>query len=584
MIILFRSVFVLFWLHLSLITWAQNLESIIDSKIFDLEPLSNGGWAAAIRKLPLKSHEYDTIGIRLLDSTGITRKQIFINPLIQGSEFKIEPIIVLPDSSFLFIYTSWKCDATNSDYVVEKIDTSGQSLWHLFLYFNPDNILLAPDGNLLIGIRDSIFKISSLSGETIWKSDFPDFPSDIIGSFFFVPGTEDVLTGSAEGIKYYQQLITGNSISYEHVRSYDQFKDLYFFSILGSDQNGTFWGLDITHHSRDLYRFRADLQPTLVLEDIGYIKEIKFSPGLFALSFIFDESDVRLYDTLGQLISTWQPSAPGLTVNQIGMNHHGLALGGDYVSGMTADLYPDTLAYWGRQQGWFRYYPGNKLTDAETSYSLSITEVIQLEEPAYDSTLIFGPEGNYYVIDISGGRFQLNIRNSGTEIISSFDVNTMFNFFGEYGFCTYSEPSFLHFENYEILPGDSVWVEFSDLYGSTYLKPLEYCFWTSAPNSKPDNMPGDDMYCSGTIVKTIESEASSFFCFPNPATSLVNITYPTQLTSSVLWNLVDVYGRKIKTVQTENNSDHLTIEIANIPSGMYFINSGDFSKTVVIQH
>ncbi|MFZ1679097.1 MAG: T9SS type A sorting domain-containing protein [Saprospiraceae bacterium] len=97
-----------------------------------------------------------------------------------------------------------------------------------------------------------------------------------------------------------------------------------------------------------------------------------------------------------------------------------------------------------------------------------------------------------------------------------------------------------------------------------------------------DNPDFDACWLQTTSTKEITN--SGIQVFPNPVNDMINITYSTQITTPILCSLVDVYGLKVKNIKLDMNSDHSSIDVADLPSGIYFINSGYFSKTIVIQH
>ncbi len=494
------------------------------------------------------------------------------------------PLIVLPNDELIIRYGVGECDADINHSVLEKFDTAGQSVWHIFFpeYEYPEEVWLTPDSNLLLRIYDTIFKISSLTGETIWEYDFP-FPPIYESSFIFVPGSEDLLLGDKEGIKYFRQMKTGDTISYELFHSYDMAQVTGYFKILGTDGHGLFYGIKLD--STQVFRFRADLQPALVLKAPTWIKESSFFPGYFALGLGYVDLDIRLYDTLGQLLKIWQPTTEGLSIRKINLVSDGFAVAGDYLSGRTADAYPDPPIYkFGREQGWFRFYPDLDFTYSKQQNSLSIRDIIQVEPVGVDSTYVMLQDYEGYIFKLTGGIFSIRIQNTGSEPVHSFAINSMINLIPIDYICHFDNPNYTDFKGYDILPGESIWVEYSGLEGWTIFPPPHFCFWTSAPNERPDDIPGDDMYCMERTISTNETDATVISLYPNPANSTIWISGLADVSSSNRYQLIDVFGRIIRKGQLHNNSGRATIDISDISSGIYYLNTDNYSKMIVIQH
>src|SRR5688572_25038510 len=252
----YRYGFILICVLLQVPGFSQNLESISNVYINELQPMSNKRWAIAGRELPGKPPGSDTFALRILDSTGLTLKRIVINPYL-SSGAELGQLFVLPNDDLLIIYGQTGCDTNPSEWVMEKYDTMGQSIWYILLpmYLDPGKVWIAPDSNILFHVGANSLgyftKISSKTGEIIWEYEIPY--SEYSSSYIFVPGSEDILIGDKDGIKYFQQMINADTISYELIRSYDIPQETYHsFSLLGTDGQGLFFG--VKTDSLDVFR------------------------------------------------------------------------------------------------------------------------------------------------------------------------------------------------------------------------------------------------------------------------------------------------------------------------------------------
>ena len=57
---------------------------------------------------------------------------------------------------------------------------------------------------------------------------------------------------------------------------------------------------------------------------------------------------------------------------------------------------------------------------------------------------------------------------------------------------------------------------------------------------------------------------------PNPSTGLVVVHYPKTSNNSVV-SIIDMSGRVVKKIRTENNSNEITVNLRTVTSGVYKI-------------
>lgn len=566
-----------------------NIERIVshlyNTVIYDIEPMTHGRWALAVKDspVPLALGE-DSLSIVILDSIGATEKRIIIDAFVQNERTVMGPIWILPNGEIVIRYGVGNCDTDIFEYALEKFDSTGASVWHLIFedWYSPMSLSIAPDGNILYQWGVMLMKIDSETGEIMWEYGVTfDSPA----SYLFVPGTEDIILGDTSGLKYFSQVIIGDIYTYELTISEDMNLGTGFMTLLGIDEQNVFYGMD--SETKEIYRFRKDLQPSFVMvmpdELNAFYNKFSFSENQFAIGLNFPDLEVRVYDTLGQWLHTYENDLAGLSVNDIELTEGGLAVSGNYQSGPTADDYPAFMYDQGREEGWFKFISNSTKEDTTTIVSLAVIDIEQLEAPVIDSFFSPGPEpGTLY--NITGGKFRIQVTNTGNEEIHSFSVNIVFDYRINVWFCGPVSAGHIDFENQVINPGESIWVEFTDLLAEDQkIIPPQFCFWTSAPNNLPDGNPNDDMHCIDNLVSTQPIAENSFSISPNPANSEITLHWNSETTHDLIWKLIDVHGRVLKSGQLNNNSRVETIDVSSLSEGIYYFISDNGSGTVVIQ-
>jgi hypothetical protein len=356
-----------------------------------------------------------------------------------------------------------------------------------------------------------------------------------------------------------------------------------FMTLLGIDEFDVFYGMNT--YTKEIFRFRKDLQPSFVIEltESLAFNRYSFSKNQLAIGSDHPNLEVMIFDTLGQLLNTYKNELSGISVNDIELTDNGLAVSGIYQSGPTAINYPDFMYDHGREEGWFRFNSNTAGPDSTKLVSLAITNIEQLELPEIDSFFSSGPEpGTLY--NIIGGRFRIQVSNSGEEEINSFSLNTIFNYRTNFWFCGPVSASNMYFENQNIAPGESAWVEFAGLLALDQKTiPPQFCFWTSAPDSLPDQFPEDDLFCIDNLVNTNSVSQNLFSISPNPASMEFTIQSDGDLSKAIPWKLVDVYGRTIESGQINSQEASETVDVSNVSAGLYYFISEMGSSTLVIQ-
>src|SRR5688572_23717704 len=105
-----RYVILMIFIAIHMLGFSQNQESISNIAIHDLQPMSNRRWAVASRELPSRPNSLDTFSIRIIDSSGLTLKKIFINSPLGNWGHELGQLFVFPNGELLISYGQGECD------------------------------------------------------------------------------------------------------------------------------------------------------------------------------------------------------------------------------------------------------------------------------------------------------------------------------------------------------------------------------------------------------------------------------------------------------------------------------------------
>ena len=555
----------------------QNRECVVSqmykTTVYDAKPLSRGRFALAVQdnSIPGALGEYN-FSLVILDSLGRFEHQFPIEVGYHNETSIISLKCVLPDDEVIIQYATGNCDAGFHAFEIQKIDSLGNRKWRFGMPHQEivGKIWVAPDGNLIVNNGKYLSKWSIESGESLWRYLLPfSYPTN----FTVVPGTEDLIIADTVGLKYFLHHEDSTGISYILDHSFDFNLDSGFMYLTGYE-NGYFYVEKVTN--RELFRFQVDLNPESVI--ILPYRPVFISGDYLLMLEGYPQRRIHMYDMAGNYINKYEPlREDGFDLKGMSVLDDGLVVFGGYISG------PGGLLV-GRQQGWVRYFPEFNFTEEPQIFSASLTNIIEEVKIDIDSFYSPGPDYDGYLYNLEGGKFKMEITNTGSETIESFSVNIGFQEITNYWFCPPYSASFKFFENQNIEPGTSTWVEFDSIEAYRQKSvPAQLCFWTSGINYRPDDIPEDDRYCFDRIVSTKQETQGSFLIYPNPAGDVLYISNHT-FASSVEWGLRDIYGRIAKKGLYDDDQETLSIVTSDLPSGIYYFETNGVSTLVVIQH
>jgi hypothetical protein len=561
---------------------AQNVESVFSkefgSTVTDFDRFSYGHWLIAETHTPTPDLIFeDEMVVRIFDSSCNEIKQIPIIPIDTAAKNLIHKLLVLSDTSFLVEYGSGDCDAYPYRVFFEARDTNGQIIWTTELQTGSPSskISLSADGQILRIAEGLIEKINSSTGEIIWTY-FSSWNTYVNKIFF--QNTQDVLLIDDGKIERYTQ-ITSNTgeISYE-LTQINPLPAIFSGSTteLIASPNGGYYGYNIQKdkiiHIKSNFTYQVwsqsmDYSTKVVATDAGLVLIQDDNNKSFKLT-LFDSTGLQI----NQFISKENWTIPSIVKYFSG--HLGI-LGVNLSGRISSDLNS------GREQGWFRDFTGFGI-DNPQEVSVSINEV-QQNEPLNHTSYFSPMAGTLH--DFDGGDYRIKVTNTGQVPVQSFWVNTKFNYAVNLYICGPTPAKEVFYDNLNLLPGDSIWVDFGDIdVYNQYSYPTKICFWTSAPNHNPDNLSTDDLLCKTAIVPIKEVQNIGINITPNPADNFFEITQEIPFSSQNQWKLINNLGKLVLSGKTTAGTTTFVVPTESLPSGVYFFFNELKSSKIVVQH
>ena len=577
----------LLFLAAQIALFGQNAECIISSlystETHYIKPLSGERWAILLQDMTLPGALGEGNGsIAVVNKDGRLEKifPIDVNYINERSAFY--KLWTFNNDDILMGYATGNCDSDLFSHEIHLIDSLGHQVWSKFAYA-PYTAWSATDGNLIMingsnffTVNNTVQKLERTTGDTIWEFYCPSSMTSVLQ----VPGTDDFLLTDKEGIKYFKFLGDSDPLIYQLQDSVNLFFPGHL-RLLNAKDSTIYYGYDQT--SMELIRFHQDLS----YERIGKLTEFYYSnyvdePYVYTLRGALS---IDINSLEGILIQSFQPIEEcHCYMHSMAVNEKGIAIVGEHNSGkyFNEEYKQDA---WGRYQGWFRFLPKLDFSESELITSTSITGINEIKPISIDSFYENGPDYEGWVYWSEGGEFEIEIYNSGEDTIRNFDVNITFGTITNYWFCPPTSALFSRYENQFIPPGESAVVHFDDIVAYRQTKiPAELCFWTSAPNGRPDNIPEDDRYCFARLVKTNFPINENISLYPNPADDEIHILNLPYNNSNTSWTLFDAMGRIIKEGKVNVGEDKLEIKVKDLSPGIYIIQVGKMNGRFIVQH
>ena len=113
----------------------------------------------------------------------------------------------------------------------------------------------------------------------------------------------------------------------------------------------------------------------------------------------------------------------------------------------------------------------------------------------------------------------------------------------------------------------------------SFSNPLQWCFWTSVPNRRPNRNPDNNFFCRDldTDALTPLFAREGLLLVPNPAGDRLSVVLPEPAPEPPLFTLYATDGRRLPAPALLRDGPILELNLSRLPAGLYFlqIRSGD---------
>lgn len=539
-------------------------------------PIPGGGYGIGVRVNPMPGEHFsDRLFLYLTDAAGnIT----WVEQVYQTSmhEHHFRDLIAIPTGGFLAVTYDQDCDSDTYDTEVIRLNEFGLELWRRTT-FQDDNLPMSwalYDAQSIIGINDeSIMKLDIETGETIWVTESPlafVYDSKII----MIPGTSDFMlvmpfriykivlfaapTGSEPPL--YGLGLTKNIEEYSG--NVVMGPDLYLYAF--SEMNLTRYDLDLEETVWTTPEYNYDI-----------ITVVAGSEGIYVVSKRdeYGPEQLHKFSYSGQFLESFPAFASRYRVKDMVVAENKIAVAGIEIGGKSGSI-PPVFS----NNAWLNIMEGANTTPALTP-DIALTQIIRTSPMAATKTL-----SGFY--SLHGGGYKLEVKNTGTTIIDSVNVNLSFDQ-GASSICINDYGTNKEFINLNLEPGESTFLNFGDIHVNYVITP-EICFWTTAPDRYSDVNPTNDYRCADwdfTVNATTPELANVISIQPNPANESCRVFLAeTNQAHNRTWMLRSIQGISITSGICSNNQSYFDLNVAEVPAGLYLLQIGNTVEKISISH
>jgi hypothetical protein len=426
------------------------------------------------------------------------------------------------------------------------------------------------DQRLFVQKGYHVLELDWNTGDTLWQYQYA---SEYLTGKLFIPGTANFIVHGNDQLFLYEMDTTGTLIY--------NLKATIPFDTYAYDFRATNRGVFYTRNGGQfpkLYRIAMNLSAIKEFNVTKYPQD--YTPTEDGVVMLVRQPnstfDLILKDSNGQDSIIFSNPNIELMPYYIKSNSRGISVTGQYTAG------PRNASATYSTQGWLRYYPAYSLIQHQQQFSVSITDLHQRTAVDVDSTFYDYPSFMGWLHDFSGGDFEMEVTNTGDQPVDSFWINTRFQNAWFIWFCGLDMCKNILYQNH-LDPGESVWVDFGDIYAiNQYSLPAQFCFWTSGPNSRPDDLPADDTKCVDRIVAINDPPKPLFTIYPQPASGEIIISNIPDINDAIRLTIYSMDGEVRKMERLEPHQPNYQVNIADLPNGFYALKIGERIQPLVI--
>jgi hypothetical protein len=552
-----------------------------------LKPVPGGRWLLAGRSVPYPGALYqDSLFVAVVSHDGqVLWQHIVSAPAAEVHFWK--DALPLPDGGAMVSFEATLCDVASDQLVVRRLTSTGAVVWTLqsegWSNRPPEHWHIAPDGNLIGMSFEKVWKVDIASGAVLWKADLLQSNTAYISSNVLIPGTENFLALGNPTYQVWQKQAgpAGAAYSLSHSLSLEGWRNNLKISPNGLDFYAT-----RAYPTPRIERVDADLNWQEITTPVNLAGLRGFAVGnggLYLVGRQGGQNWLTKTDLEGQNPIVLPSPSIWQRPEMLAVQGDSVAVAGIDGSGPESD--PGSAfeyMHFQSNQVWLRTFTGNSplppvlpnaaVTDVEQTSPIDTIGYPFLETRAYN---------------FLGGDFRVKITNLGNAALQNVRLNIGFERNQFSGICPNTPALQQNFTNLNLAPGQSEWVHFGDVgaQGQPGL-PAELCFWTSAPNARPDAVHEDDHFCAPFFVTVRANEplGGAFRLAPNPAHDRVRVEDLAGESLAGQWRIVDAAGRLVAEGFCAEGQPFFEVNVANLPDGFYLFSMKNKRAKLLVSH
>lgn len=551
-----------------------------------LHPAGTGGWLVAGRGVRQPGDLYtDSLFVVLFDQQADMVKYRGLS-LPVGERHYFYDALATSDGGFAVAFETTLCDVAADQTTLRKIGADGQTVWEYTGGFGapvvlPQWLREAPDGNILGVSYDRITKYDLASGNVLWTAPL-NVPDLYLADIYFLPGTEDFIAVGFPVAQRWEQ--SGPTASPVYTLTQSNSPDSTYLHQLAYRSDSIVYGFNALNNG--FYRIdpiTAQVQQLPVSLPFFSVLDFAASPGgLLVLGRDGPLNRLVEYHVNGDFLASYPMPDQWLLGRFLAVQDSAVAVAGVDISGPDGFYFDDLPNWFAAANLWFRTMTGPADQPAQPPVDAAVTAV-QQQTPVEVDTMIFPGSPAFYTL--SGGNFKVQVTNHGDETLDEVYVNTRFGPEVVFPICFHIPAQQRRFTGLNLASGASAWLDFGDIDAPNQgVVPLQFCFWTTAPELRPDADHANDEHCFSYTTPVAEPNLTTWRLYPNPAFgSHLQLAWPREADVPLLYEIFDAAGRRVRTGALDQDQNPAPVSIEGLPTGLYWVKAGSWRGRVVVQ-
>jgi len=578
------TIFFLLWQMQTCLLHAQAHDRVLsfgfNTRPFELHALGNGRWLTVVSGEPLPGGIYsDTIVAVVFNSDGEILQRIHL-PLPVSETHNIRSATRTPDGGFAIAVANDLCDTGFNEHTILVFNKDGTLRWSkqtTDTEKQPNLLKIAPDGNLVGLFLNQLTKFSTATGQILWKAGLNlnnDFPE--IYDFQFYPGTENIMAVGYPDLQFWENTGPDEAPVFELSNSKNITPSAYLTKLFDGP-GGAYYTFDSGRlfmvEWPGLDYFTVSTYPSWIFDIDASVSGFYISTYDVnsTISYILQTNGSgQITDTL--LASRWQ------TGLKIALQNNTLAIAGVSGSG----------PYWAGPYGlpynathlWLHTRP---LSGGAPEPDVNAALVaVEQNEPLQVTVTPGSPWHPDEFHHFSGGKFRVQLLNAGNTVLHQAAVQIAFDWDYSGGICLERPAKQMRYAGLDLAPGETVWLDFGDIEAAGQTKaPTQLCFWTSAPNERPDANHDDDVFCHTAVVAAAEPGVTGFSIESNPAIDGCWLTFPGK--QQTVGRVFDISGHLLRQIELPAGNTRFYLDTSNWATGIYLLQIENWCGKIIVQ-